>query len=154
TAIPPDVAWRSTAQMLLTALLFAGIIGTFWGLMGVFQSKHFMPLFDALKANPAGNLQQSLNNLLGQFALAFGASLMAYLSYLFGRYALDLVDDAYDALGLHLTEHLIADIRSLLSDFSVEARIDLPEKTKEKLEAGVEGLALALEDRKLRNAEL
>lgn len=154
TAIPGDVAWRSTAQLLLTALLFAGIIGTFWGLIGVFRPEHFTPLFDALKVNPTGNLLDSLSGLLAQFALAFGASLMAYLSYLFGRYALDLVDDSHDALTFYLSEYVIADIRTLLAVFSVEARIDLREETKAKLEAGAEGIALALEGSKRQNAEL
>src|ERR1019366_4487742 len=137
--LPPDPGWRSFAQFCLTGLLFIGIIGTFLGLLGVFTPATFTPLFDAMRT-PERDFTKSLGGLLADFGLAFGASLVAYLAYLFGRFTADLVDEAHDETTSFLTAELLGGVRLVLTPLQIEMRVDLSPETKALLEERVIGM--------------
>jgi hypothetical protein len=151
--LPGDPAWRSFAQFCLTGLLFIGIIGTFLGLLGVFTPATFTPLLDAMRT-PHGPFTESLGGLLHDFGLAFGASLVAYVAYLFGRFTADLVDEAHDEVSGFLTAEFLGGIRLVLTPLQIDMRVDLPTETKALFEDRVRGIQSATDLGREQMAEL
>ena len=97
--------------------------------------------------------------LLNNFSLAFGASLVAYLAYLFGRFIADLVDEAHDEVMDFLRAEFLGGVRLILIPMQIEARVDLPPDTKDLFleriggmrEATEQGTAQMIELRALNN---
>lgn len=134
--IPHETSWRFLGQFFVNTLLFIGIIGTFHGLIIAFSDEKIISLL-----NNYGNqsiFNQKLEQVFAGFYEAFGSSLIAYISYIFGRVMLEIVDTDHDALGQFLEQRLMGDFVTIFPKPS--PRIELPEEVKILLEKSVHSL--------------
>jgi predicted nucleic acid-binding Zn-ribbon protein len=115
----------------VSAILFVGIIGTFFGLIKFIASNELRAVIDALikQARPGAEL----GSIFRGFEPAFGSSLIAYVSYIFARYMRDRADEAFlssaDLFGRQVQSELVnifykSNVKEIV-DLSPTARSDL-----------------------------
>ncbi|OAD22318.1 membrane protein, partial [Candidatus Thiomargarita nelsonii] len=134
--IAEETSWRFLGQFFVNTLLFIGIIGTFHGLIIAFSDEKIIALL-----NHYGNqdiFNQKLKEVFAGFYEAFGSSLIAYISYIFGRVMLEMVDTDHDALGQFLEQRLMGDFVTIFPKPSPQ--IELPEEVKIILEKSAHSL--------------
>jgi len=137
---------RPSLQLVVTSLLFLGVIGTFTGLVGVFTSN----IFNEILSNPSPLvMERPLGQLMDSFRLAFSSSLVAYVSYLAGRYALDVLDHAHHHMLSLVDNDLVGALKVVMTPLQVQLRVDLPVETKHHLERAADNVAGATEQNKL-----
>ena len=148
----PSLPWRGLAQSGLTALLFIGIIGTFSGLLVVFQGEVVQNLFtDLSQGRPYTG---EVGALLDGFGLAFGASLIAYASYLGGRLMLEMADESYDQLLAFLEGQLPSQIRSVLVPLQVHLQVNFSPEERQRIDNLVSSNAALAEQTGARTTQL
>jgi hypothetical protein len=133
-----DFEFRPVAQLGVTTLLFTGIVGTLYGLAAVLSPETIGSVMRSL--NEPSEMANSVGRLSGSFGLAFGASLMAYIAYLFGRFLLELADHAHDSLVMFLDSELLSRTRLMLAPYQVDVWVDLPQRTLDLLDGQAKGM--------------
>jgi hypothetical protein len=142
-----DFEYRPVAQFLVTGLLFIGIVGTLYGLVDVLSAERITDILNSVAGSDADKLGRAAAGLARSFGLAFGASLVAYIAYLFGRFLLDIADQAHDGLTAVLDRDLLNGCRLVLAPLQSEVRIDLSQRSRDLLEAQSSGLqAIAVQE--------
>jgi len=140
SSIPAEFPFRSLAQAFVMLLLYIGIIGTFYGLYLAFDGDDLGALIAALQQ---GHGTEEIGNLSGNFGLAFGTSLMAYVAFLAGRVVIELMDESYDLLVGFIETELTASLKVPLSTLDLDIKIDLPERTRILIQEQTERIAEA-----------
>ncbi len=152
SAMLPSLPWRGLAQSCLTALLFIGIIGTFSGLLVVFQGQAVQKLFDDLAGGQP--YTGEVGTLLDGFGLAFGASLVAYASYLGGRLMLEMADESYDLLIAFVDGDLRSLIRSVLVPLQVHLQVNFSPEERRRIDTLASSNAILAEQTAARATQL
>jgi len=134
--IAEETSWRFLGHFFVNSLLFIGIIGTFHGLIIAFSDEKIIALLSHYGNQSLFN--QKLEEVFAGFYEAFGSSLIAYISYIFGRVMLEMVDTDHDALGQFLEQRLMGDFVTIFPKPSPQ--IELPEEVKIILEKSAHSL--------------
>jgi len=138
-SIPHETSWRFLGHFFVNALLFIGIIGTFYGLITVFSDQNIINLVTSIKSDH--NIYSNLDKVFVGFYEAFGSSLIAYISYIFGRVMLEMLDTDHDALGQFLEQRIGDFVTICFPPKKAEPpRIELPEELKIVLEKSANSL--------------
>ena len=87
----PDL--RALEHTLVSALLFIGIIGTFFGLIEFLGSENFQ---NFVKHSRGSALFEHLPEVTHGLGTAFWTSLFAYVFYLIGRFVVDQCEEEYE----------------------------------------------------------
>lgn len=132
---------RAVDQFLGGALLFIGIIGTFYGLMGVLLNDDLLRFLGAAsQADRLSSLDPKLKGVLVGLGTAFSSSLFAYCSYLFGRLLSDLCDEEYEAATREFVRHVHGRLALLFPHSGLIGHVDLPAETTAQLVGNVTAL--------------
>ncbi|MEN8218794.1 MAG: hypothetical protein ABFS56_20955 [Pseudomonadota bacterium] len=134
--IAEETSWRFIGQFFVNTLLFIGIIGTFHGLIIAFSDDKIITLLSHYGDQSLFN--EKLKEVFAGFSEAFGSSLIAYISYIFGRVMLEMVDADHDALGQFLEQRLMGDFVTIFP--KPLPRVELPEEVKIIFEKSAESL--------------
>ena len=134
TTLPPEQPHRSLGQMLVSMLLFIGIIGTFYGLLDAFTSQAIGNLIRTLIEPQQADFSEPLQALMSGFGLAFGTSMIAYIVHLGGRFMLEQTDEDYDHLTAYLDFGLLNNLYIALSPLNIQIRVELSNESRDQLE--------------------
>lgn len=141
---PAEIEKKFIIQFCVTALLFIGIIGTFHGLIIAFEGESIANLLKLVMENSDKEFRTQLIEILSGFHEAFGTSLLAYVTYLFGRTMLDAVDDDHDSL-VDFVDERFKSVVSAFASLNVSMVIDLPDKTKFLMGDSADKISIAVE---------
>lgn len=124
---------RALDVAFVNTLLFIGIIGTFYGLILFLGNERFIQLIQSLGTGATLD-KNDIPQILNGFKVAFGSSLVAYVAYLFGRFLVDLADDAFDETVKSLSLHINRRLPSALSIGATAGTVDIAPSVKRLLE--------------------
>lgn len=129
---------------ILMITLFAGIIGTFVGLMQFIVSPELAQALNRALNDPGDGPQNSaekLDRIFHAFQPAFFSSLLAYTSYIFVRYERDSLDEAFQAAAADFNAYVQRPLKTRLKEFRPDSYVDFSATAAAKLN----GLADRLE---------
>ncbi|HYH23061.1 MAG TPA: hypothetical protein VD995_30990 [Azospirillum sp.] len=130
----PDL--RALDHTLVAALLFIGIIGTFFGLITFLDSENFR---NFAKHSSGPDLFDHLPNVMQGLGTAFWTSLFAYVFYLVGRFVMDLCDEEYE-LSMRAFLDAVQGGLACLFPTTGRATVDLSAQSVELLAGTVQGM--------------
>lgn len=126
--------WMRVVDLtLVNALLFIGIIGTFYGLMLFLGDERFMGLIRALGSD-SPIAASAIPDILNGFRVAFGSSLIAYIAYLVGRFLVELADDAFDETLMDMTAQIDRRLSAALTIGPTVGKVDIAPAVKRLLQ--------------------
>lgn len=131
-SVTPSPRLRVLDVTITNALMFTGIIGTFYGLVLFLSNTEFIRLLGAFGS---GNALSGLGiaSILDGFRTAFGSSLVAYIGFLAGRFLVDLADEEFDETLSHLILSVESRLAFGLSTGVTVGRVDLAPSVKKLL---------------------
>jgi hypothetical protein len=136
---------RALDHGLVVTLLFAGIIGTFFGLMEFVTGPH---LADFLNATMKPSLVYSTQggHLLEGLGVAFSANLIAYILYVAARLLLDFHEDEYENLAAQFIEGVQGSLVAKFPERFNVGSVNLTEGSSQALRKTADAMGAAAND--------
>lgn len=126
------------------ALLFIGIIGTFYGLIQVFDSPTLRDLLERFRSGET--FDEKLSFLVNGFNTSFGTSLVAYIGYLCARVMLHLTEQNFSSLHGFVEQRIWGGLVNAFSPLMIYHRVELSENSQAIIQRGVEDGAATRHD--------
>ncbi|KAA0574346.1 hypothetical protein FZ983_27780 [Azospirillum sp. B21] len=147
-SISPEIstvpALRALDHSLVVALLFSGIIGTFFGLMEFLKNPELEALVGSMKGAGGGLSNINIAHILHGFSVAFSANLVAYFLYVFGRLMLDLCEEEFEAACHVFSETVSEPVLRLFPEDNSVGVVSLDPESAARLGEAVEAISAVL----------
>lgn len=137
-------ALRALDHTLVVALLFSGIIGTFFGLMEFMSNRELVELLGSMKGSGQDFARVDTKQILHGFSVAFSANLVAYILYVFGRLMLDLCEEDFDAAGAAFSETVYGQLKRLFPEENLVGVVSLDPTSANRLGQAVKAFSTVL----------